>query len=311
MKLCSPLLAWGDLRAVEPLSQTQFWPNVLWGIVTIEALPKCVSGLERIDVRGRLMPGQESLDRLPEILKNLIERHGSGAVRCGFEERGSKQGGSAYDSVLIEVLESESSFSYRANGSRVNTDPKYAHDFMARLIEVADLPVRIASTPTGYDLEPLREVGDLKSLRRSKLGLTGFRCRLSKAEILLFSESLPEAIRMLSSGKILACSWNASVRGRNSEERYELLCELPIPAEAYQLEFRIRLRGLDDLETARRQVGKGTVAVGRLETGTSGGEALIEVHVSGDGFRLVVDTRRQSDIPSLEQRLGVKFRPKV
>jgi hypothetical protein len=254
---------------------------------------------------------REVLWRAPQLLPSE-----NSEVQVGFEERESRQGARAYDTVSSTFRAGQPFFCYGANGSRVAKEPSYARSFLAEVIEALELPLELTTEGEEYFLRHSRG-GTLHLPRKGSRNQNpkAFHCALDGATGDELADLMQAFLTRFASDKRLNQSWQIWTASNlifkpmpGAEELYRAVREADFPADQYELHLTVFIEGLEGLDLWQGLVSGETqifTEVGSVELSKTNW-LKTGVVTTSEGHRLDVETRLEMDPAEIEEVLGVK-----
>ncbi len=272
--------------------------------------------LKSINTDGYLPLKDKSLDIFRDILQMgemTIGNIGLLLVRCGFEEKSSKQTKRGYDSVSIRIEKGKKYFGYGANGSNVDKDTKYRKEFMARLIRIADLPLKIVEGNDSFRLVHT-ESGELKTLK-SFFGKdpSSFFCEIPGASIDELVDRMQVFLIEFASKKRFVYDWGVLCSGypdpEISKRIYEMALAANFPAERYFLIVEFSIDDIQGIEIFRNLCGPKDDVYTRLCSFDLPEDNYGEIKIvtTSKGHQLRLTLRTPDNLKLVEKKIGLKF----
>ncbi len=282
------------------------------------------AAFKSLSVQGWLSLAQTPFSAFERILndsRNDLARFASVFVDIGYEEKESKQTKRDYDRMGIALQKDELLFSYLPHGSRVVKDYAYRRTFLARLIEIAALPLIIEDKGPQYRL--VHAQGGylwISGYSPPDLSPSIFKCELPGDSITTALARLQRALAALASSKRFEHSWSAYLleehelsTGAHScaEQMYGILMNKGFPAESYTVGLHLTITHVEAVEHLRALCGpKDEILVplcGFQLPHEDEHYFNLELKTTHRGHRLLVEASVPIDVNELSTRLGVEL----
>ena len=282
------------------------------------------AAFKSLSVEGWLSLAQPPFAAFERILndsRNDLARFASVSVNVGYEEKESKQTKRNYDSMGITLQKDRLLFSHSPHGSRVVRDYAYRRTFLARLIEIAALPLIIEDKGPQYRLAHA-QAGYLwiSGYSPPDLSPSIFKCELPGDSVTTALARLQRALVDLASSKRFEHSWSAYLleehelsAGAHScaEQMYGILVSKGFPAESYTVGLHLTITHVEVVEHLRALCGpKDEILVplcGFQLPHEDEHYFNLELKTTHRGHRLLVEASVPININELGTRLGVEF----
>ncbi|NOZ69220.1 MAG: hypothetical protein GXP46_08270 [Deferribacteres bacterium] len=279
-----------------------------------------LKGIRLIDIstEGYLTLKKEPWDDFRDILErgaNTIGKIGLLLLRCGFEEKNSKQTKRGYDTVDVKVEKGKRYFGYSANGSRVTNDVQYRKTFMTQFISAINLPLSIEEKDNYFTLRHNLS----GELRISRGGLRGenpsaFFCEMPGASNDELIERMKICMEKFASKKRFEYTWTARCSGIGSSELsrqiYDMVIESNFPAIRYFLDIEYSLDDIYGLEVLKGMCGPDDEVFAGFFSFTlpEDNHAEARIHATFQGYQLMLTMTDSAYLKLVEEKLGLKFR---